>query len=71
MNTRNSILGKNIKAERTRCGLTQFELAEQIKISESSLSLVERGKQTPSVFVVFDIAKTLDIDINELFKNMN
>lgn len=58
---------QNIKAERTRCGLTQFELAEQIKISESSLSLVERGKQTPSVFVVFDIAKTLDIDINELF----
>lgn len=67
---RNKIIGLNIKAERIRKGITQFELAEKIGISESSMSLVERGLQTPSVFVVYDISKSLDIDINELFKNI-
>ena len=67
---RNKIIGLNIKAERTRKGYTQFELAEKCGISESSLSLVERGIQTPSVFVVYDIATILEIDINELFKNI-
>lgn len=63
MDTRNKNLGKNIKAERIRCGLTQFELAEKVCISESSLSLIERGRQTPSVFVVYDIAGVLNINI--------
>lgn len=70
MNTRNKILGKNIKAERIRKDLTQADLAEKINISESSLSLVERGIQTPSVFIVFDIARVLNIDINDLFKDL-
>ena len=64
------LLALNIKAERIRKGLTQFDVAEKINISESSISLIERGVQTPSVFVVYDIAKLLDIDINELFKNI-
>lgn len=67
---RNKLLALNIKAERIRKGLTQFDLAEKINISESSISLIERGIQTPSVFVVYDIAKLLNIDINELFKNI-
>ena len=66
---RDKILGANIKAERNRKGLTQFELAELVNASESSISLIERGSQTPSVFLVYDIAKVLQIDINELFKN--
>lgn len=68
---RNKILGKNIKAERIRKDFTQFALAEKAGISESSMSLIERGKQTPSIFVVYDISKILDIDIHELFKNLS
>ena len=45
--SRNVQLALNIKAERIRKGLTQFELAELIGISESSMSLIERAKQTP------------------------
>jgi putative transcriptional regulator len=70
MNTRNKILGKNIKAERIRKDLTQAKLAEKINISESSLSLIERGVQSPSVFIAFDIAKVLNIDINDLLKDL-
>lgn len=67
---RNKILALNIKAERNRKSLSQFELAERINVSESTISLIERGLQTPSVFLVLDIAKLLDIDINELFKGI-
>lgn len=67
---RNKTLAANIKAERNRKNLSQFELAEKINASESTISLIERGLQTPSVFLVYDIAKLLEIDINELFRGL-
>lgn len=67
---RNSILASNIKAERNRKNLTQSELAEKVNMSDSTISLIERGRQTPSVFVVLDIARVLNIDINELLKDI-
>lgn len=67
---KNKILASNIKAERNRKGYTQFQLAEKINVSESTISLIERGLQTPSVFLVLDIANVLEININELLKNI-
>lgn len=67
---RNSLLASNIKAERNRKNLTQSELAELINMSDSTVSLIERGLQTPSIFVVHDIANALNIDIKELLKNI-
>ena len=67
---KNKVLASNIKAERNRRGFTQFELAEKINVSESTISLIERGLQTPSIFLVHDIAKILEIDINDLLKGL-
>lgn len=67
---RNKIFARNLKAERYRKNLTQFELAELVNVSESTISLLERGLQTPSFFLVYDISKILEIDINELLKNI-
>ena len=44
-------------------GVTQAELAEAIDVSESSISLIERGIQSPSIFLVYDISRFLEIDI--------
>ena len=68
---RNLILASNIKAERARKSLTQFQLAELIGVSESTISLIERGLQAPSIFIVHDIAKVLEIDLSDLLKNLN
>lgn len=68
---RNKIFARNLKAERYRCGITQSELAEKVDVSESTISLLERGLQTPSIFLVYDISKVLDIDINDLLKNIS
>jgi len=70
INQRNKILASNIRAERNRKGYTQFQLAEKINVSESSISLIERGLQTPSIFVVLDIAKVLEVNINELLRDL-
>ena len=67
---RNLLLADNIRAERNRKKITQAMLAEMVNVSESTISLIERGQQTPSVFLVFDISKVLEIDIKELFKNI-
>ena len=69
--SRNKILASNIKAERNRKGYTQSQLAELIDVSESTISLIERGIQTPSVFIVIDIANVLNIDISDLLKGIS
>jgi len=68
---RNKILGFNIKVERIRKEISQFDLAEKVYVSVSTISLIERGLQTPSVFLVYDIAKALNINVNELLKDIN
>ncbi len=64
------VLASNIKAERNRKRLTQAQLAEYINISNSALGLIERGKQTPSIYIILDIARVLSLDINDLLKNI-
>jgi len=67
---RNKIFGKNLKIARFIKEITQAELAEAVDVSESTISLIERGIQSPSVFLVYDIVKFLQIDINDLLKNV-
>ena len=68
---RNEIFARNLKAERYRKNLTQSQLAELVDVSESTISLLERGLQTPSIFLVYDIAKIFGIQIDELMKNID
>ena len=63
-------LAQNIKAERTRKGYSQQQLAEMIDVNERSISQIEQSKQKPSAFIVYDIANALDISVEELFKNV-
>ena len=63
-------LGNNIRAERMRRRLSQRQLAELIDISTDSMTKIENAKQTPSAFIIFDIATVLDIPIEELFKDV-
>lgn len=64
------ILGDNIRAERMRKRLSQEKLAELINVNKDSIRNIENGRQTPSAFIVFDIANTLEIPIEDLYKNV-
>ena len=57
-------LGKYIKSQRTRKGLTQQELAEKVNLSTKSISCMERGLNYPSPENLFDIANVLEMSID-------
>lgn len=63
-------LGNNIRAERVRKKLSQEKLAELIDIHKDSIKKIENANQTPSAFIVFDIANILEIPVEDLFKDI-
>lgn len=65
-----TILANNLRAERSRKNISQEKLAELADISRASVSLIERSEQTPSIFIVCDIAKALNIDIEVLLNGI-
>ena len=65
------IIGQNIKKQRKLKKLTQEKLAEKCNYSLSFIGNLESSKvfQTISIGSLYHIAKALDIDIIELFKD--
>jgi transcriptional regulator with XRE-family HTH domain len=61
-------LGKNIKFFRSLKGLSQADLAERAGISITFLSNIERGNNFPLPRTLCSLAKTLEVEVFELFK---
>lgn len=57
-------LGGLLKAKRQENGLTLQELADRSELSAAFLSQAERGKATPSIVSLINIARALDTDIH-------
>lgn len=51
----------NIKERREQLGLSQKELAEKAKISQSFLCDIEQGRCKPSIDTAIKIAQVLDV----------
>lgn len=60
--------GRRIRFLRDLRGLTQEQLAEQAEISVDFLSLIERGKNSPSFENLEGLATALHVPIVELFQ---
>jgi len=63
-----SALGKNIKFIRSQRQYSQEVLAEKADISITFLSNIERGLKYPKPAVLSQIAKSLGVEVHELFK---
>jgi len=57
-------IGSLLKARRRELGLTLQELAARSELSAAFLSQAERGKATPSIVSLINIAKALETDIH-------
>ena len=69
MNTADNI-GEAIKNSRIKKMMTQEELAEILDVTPTHIKHLESGHRKPSVPVLFTIAKTLDMSIdNIIFSN--
>ena len=64
-------IADNLRAERNRKNYSQELLAEKSNLSLQTISLIERCQQVPSILTAYDIAKALEIDINELLKGLD
>lgn len=57
-------IGSLLKARRLELGLTLQELATRSELSAAFLSQAERGKATPSIVSLINIARALETDIH-------
>jgi transcriptional regulator with XRE-family HTH domain len=59
-------LGRRIRTERQRNGLTQEKLAERVGISTSFLGHIERGSRKASLETLVNIANSLEMGVDSL-----
>jgi len=62
--------GRILKETRTAKGLTQEELAFRAGMSVPYLSDIERGRSSPSLTMLVDLAVALEVSLVELFKDI-
>ncbi|MCT4563804.1 MAG: helix-turn-helix domain-containing protein [Maledivibacter sp.] len=65
----NSILGKRIREERLKIGLTQEKLAEFAEVSPAYMGRIERGERNITVKTLIRIANALGTSIDYLLKD--
>jgi transcriptional regulator with XRE-family HTH domain len=64
------ILGKNIKAQRKLCEMTQEHLAELCEFDPTYISLLERGKRNPAFLTIVKLSKHLKCRVSELMGSL-
>lgn len=71
MNTKRlKTFGLNVKMARLKKNISQEELAELVNTSRTTISMIETARQNPTILKVVDIARVLEVDINELLNGV-
>ena len=65
------IVGNNLRFYRTMRHMTQEELAEKVGVSVSFCVSIEQRKKGVSMFVLWDFADALGINVNQLLYDCN
>ena len=68
MGKSNEKLLNNLEGLRKGTGLTQQELSESAEVSRKSINAIENGIYVPSTVLALKIAKTLNCNVEDLFK---
>ena len=63
-------ISNRIKERRREQNITVQELANQADVSKGLISQIENSRTIPSLIVLIDIIKALNIDLNEFFKDI-
>ncbi len=58
-----------IKELREEKGFSQGKLAELCNVSRQTINAIENNKYDPSLQLAFDLAETLGVTVDELFKS--
>ncbi len=60
------IIARNMRVERAKKNWTQEDLAEAADISTKHITKIENEKVTPSIFLIYKIARAFNITIDKL-----
>ncbi len=60
-------MNNRIKEYRARFNLTQEELAKKVNVRRETIVFLEKNKYNPSLKLAYDISKTFDSKIEEIF----
>ena len=66
-----TLLGKNVKTNRKRIGLSQEALSEKVGVTKNTISDIETGNSFIGSDILGALAAALNIDVYELFKPEN
>lgn len=61
-----SALGNRVKELRINSNYSQSNFANLLEISRASLVNIEKGRQRPPLHLLYDIARLLEVSINDL-----
>jgi len=64
-------ISNHIKEKRREKNITVQELATRANVSKGLISQIENSRTVPSLIVLIDIIKALDIDLNIFFKDIH
>ena len=67
-NEKKTLLGRRIRALRNIKGWTQEELGKRADVNYKFIGEIERGRQNPSLNVLYKIASAMQVDLPELFR---
>lgn len=59
-------VGEIIRGKRLDMGLTQFELAEQLGVCQTTIVSYEKNRFVPNVLIAADMADLFDCTMDEL-----
>ena len=60
-------VGMNVRLARVKRGISQEALADMAGLARSTMGIIERGEQSPSVQTLYKVALALDVDFHKLF----
>ncbi len=60
-------MNNRIRELRARYELTQIDLARKVGVRRETIVFLEKGKYNPSLKLAYDIAKSFDLKIEEVF----
>lgn len=64
-------IGNQIKERRKNKGITLQELADKASVSKGLISQIENSRAIPSLMVLIEIIRALDVDLNIFFKEID
>jgi len=66
-----SAVGENIKLARENAGFKQEAFGTMLGLSRASVVNIEKGRQHPSLHILWEIATKLNIQLTDLLGNIN